>query len=134
MIVELINMRFNLNLEACQLRYYTVSKLILGFRNKQGIQLTPEEEQLFKCAYDNSFCKNRRQTLDRSFLISRVGNDAEQKLYERLNAIDAQLNRITSVAHYAIPHPQNENVEGYGPYDDLNSIPTVMKGEREERW
>ncbi|OAO16612.1 hypothetical protein AV274_1663 [Blastocystis sp. ATCC 50177/Nand II] len=116
-IVELINMRFNLNLEACQLRYYTVSKLILGFRNKQGIQLTPEEEQLFKCAYDNSFCKNRRQTLDRSFLISRVGNDAEQKLYERLTAIDAQLNRITS----------NENVEGYGPYDDLNSIPTVMK-------
>lgn len=90
-------MRFNLNLEACQLRYYTVSKLILGFRNKQGIQLTPEEEQLFKCGYDNSFCKNRRQTLDRAFLISRVGNDAEQKLYDRLIAIDTQLNRITCV-------------------------------------
>ena len=97
MIVELINMRLNLNLEACQLRYYTVSKLILGYRNKQGIQLTPEEEQLFKYGYDNSFCKNRRQTLDRAFLISRVGNDAERKLQDRIDAIDSQLNRITSV-------------------------------------
>ena len=34
------------------MRYYTVSKLILGYRNKQGIQLTPEEEQLFKYGYD----------------------------------------------------------------------------------
>ena len=45
-IVDMISTRFNYNLETCQLRYYTVSKLVLRYRKEQGRQLTNEEEYL----------------------------------------------------------------------------------------
>lgn len=45
-IVDMMSTRFNYNLEACQLRFYTVSKLILRYRKEQGSQLSWEEEQL----------------------------------------------------------------------------------------
>lgn len=45
-IVDMMSTRFNYNLEACQLRFYTVSKLVLRYRKEQGTQLSWEEEQL----------------------------------------------------------------------------------------
>ena len=51
MIVDMINTRFSHNLEGCQLRYYSVSKLILKYRREQGRQLTAEEEQTMNYTY-----------------------------------------------------------------------------------
>ena len=51
MIVDMINTRLSYNLEGCQLRYYSVSKLILKYRREQGRQLTAEEEQTLNYSY-----------------------------------------------------------------------------------
>lgn len=102
------------NLDACQLRFYKVTKSILRYRHQQNRTLTPEEDYLLLYSYntflflyysyDTSFSKNRRQTVDRSFLISNISNTTEKKLYERLQAIDTQLCRINNVNFIFIFH------------------------------
>lgn len=106
-IVDMMSTCSTFNLETCQLRFYTVSKLILGQRQQQGCPLTSEEEIMlyhkyfkwksFTTSFDTSFCKNRRQAIDRSFMISNICNNTEKILYDRLKAIDNQLNRICNV-------------------------------------
>lgn len=46
MIVDMMNTHASYNLEACQLRYYSVTKLILKYRYDQNSQLTLEEENI----------------------------------------------------------------------------------------
>ena len=97
-IIDMMSTCTNFNLEACQLRFYKVTKSILSNRNLyQGRTLTPEEDYLLSYSFDTSFSKNRRQAVDRSFLLSNVCNTTEKKLYDRLQAIDAQLFRINNV-------------------------------------
>lgn len=103
----MMSTRTTFNLDSCQLRFYKVTKRILEYRHQQNRTLTPEEDNILKywyktlfffhSSYDSSFSKNRRLTVDRSFLVSNIINTTEKKLYERLQAIDTQLCRINNV-------------------------------------
>ena len=44
--MALLSSRLDFNMEACQFRFYTVSKLVLRYRKEQGRPLSKEEEQL----------------------------------------------------------------------------------------
>ena len=68
---------------------------------------------------DSSFTKNRRATHDRAFLLSGSNDEAEAMYLKRIQDIDAMLNRLSGI----------EQSDGYGPYDDLDAIPTVFKEE-----
>lgn len=61
--------------------------------------------------------KNRRMTLARSFSLSGMNNEAEQSILSRIRSIDSLLSRVSGI----------ETPSGYGPYDDLEAIPTVFK-------
>ncbi len=45
-VMDLLSTRLDFNMEACQFRFYTVSKLVLRYRKEQGRPLSKEEEQL----------------------------------------------------------------------------------------
>lgn len=45
-VMDLLSTRLDFNMEACQLRFYTVSKLVLRYRKEQGRPLSKEEEML----------------------------------------------------------------------------------------
>lgn len=56
-------------------------------------------------------------TVARSFSLSGMNNEAEQSILSRIRSIDSLLGRISGM----------EVPSGYGPYDDLEAIPTVFK-------
>jgi len=56
-------------------------------------------------------------TVARSFSLSVMNNEAEQSILSRIRSIDSLLGRISGM----------EVPSGYGPYDDLEAIPTVFK-------
>ena len=56
-------------------------------------------------------------TVAHSFSLSGMNNEAEQSILSRIRLIDSLLSRIGGV----------EVPNGYGPYDDLEAIPTVFK-------
>ena len=56
-------------------------------------------------------------TMARSFSLSSMNNEAEQSILSRIRSIDSLLSRISGM----------EVPNGYGPYDDLEAIPTVFK-------
>ena len=45
-VMDLLSTRLDFNMEACQFRFYTVSKLVLRYRKEHGRPLSKEEEQL----------------------------------------------------------------------------------------
>ena len=69
------------------------------------------------CRIDSSLTKNRRTTHDRAFLLSGSNDEAEAMYLKRIQNIDAMLHRLSGI----------EQSNGYGPYDDMDAIPTVFK-------
>lgn len=56
-------------------------------------------------------------TIERGFVLSGTNDRSEESLLCRIEAIDAMLNGLSNV----------DKREGYGPYDDLDAIPRVLK-------
>ena len=70
-----------------------------------------------RCSFDNSLCKNRRLTVERGFVLSSTSDENEDGLLHRIEAIDTLLDGLSNM----------DKREGYGPYDDLDAIPRVLK-------
>lgn len=56
-------------------------------------------------------------TVERGFVLSNTNDGTEEGLLRRIEAIDSVLNGLSSM----------DKKEGYGPYDDLDAIPRVLK-------
>ena len=79
--------------------------------------LIPKNHNCSFCSMDSSLTKNRRMIHDRAFLLSGSNDEAEAMYLKRIQNIDAILHRLGGI----------EQSDGYGPYDDMDAIPTVFK-------
>jgi hypothetical protein len=56
-------------------------------------------------------------TVERGFVLSSTNDGNEEGLLRRIEAIDTMLTGLSNM----------DKREGYGPYDDLDAIPRVLK-------
>lgn len=106
-IMDMMSTYSSFQLEACLIRFYTITRNVLLLRRQQGQTLTPEEEFLLSFTYfytislisrmDANSRKRGRSSTDRSFLISGVCHDKEKVLYDKIRDIDHELNKICNV-------------------------------------